>query len=150
MTALVALEREYAFGTLAAAARLEHADPDEHDVEPDAPEPGGDPGPMPTHTDHEETDVSVRITEAIGFDAEVSEPNGPAVHGYFTARWADARQPDFDRWLAERDAQVRADERERIAKAIEDLPTTWPNGVKHSAAWMRLESADVARQGADA
>ncbi|MBD5787132.1 hypothetical protein IF650_13170 [Cellulosimicrobium terreum] len=42
------LERGYAFATLAAAARLEHDGPDEDDVEPDAPEPGGDPGPMPT------------------------------------------------------------------------------------------------------
>ncbi|MFJ1510929.1 hypothetical protein [Cellulosimicrobium funkei] len=51
MTALVALESGYAFQTLVAAVRLEHDGVDEHDVEPDAPEPGGDPGPMPTPTD---------------------------------------------------------------------------------------------------
>ncbi|MFJ1510930.1 hypothetical protein [Cellulosimicrobium funkei] len=45
---------------------------------------------------------------------------------------------------------VRAAERERIAQAIEGLPTTWPSGVKHSAAWMRLEAADVARDEASA
>jgi len=45
------LARSYAFGTLVAAARLEHDDLDEHAVEPDAPEPFGDPGPMPTPTD---------------------------------------------------------------------------------------------------
>ena len=44
-----------------------------------------------------------RISEAIGYDVEVSEPNGPAVHGYITSRWADSRQPEFDRWLAEHD-----------------------------------------------
>lgn len=50
MTALVALERAHAFHTLAAAARAERDDVEEHDVEPDAPEPGGEPGPMPTPT----------------------------------------------------------------------------------------------------
>lgn len=44
-----------------------------------------------------------RISEAIGYDVEVSEPNGPAVHGYITSRWADSLQPEFDRWLAEHD-----------------------------------------------
>ena len=41
-----------------------------------------------------------RISEAIGYDVEVSKPNGPAVHGYITARWADSRQPEFDRFVA--------------------------------------------------
>ena len=49
-----------------------------------------------------------RISEAIGYDVEVSEPNGPAVHGYITSRWADSRQPEFDRWLAEHDREVAA------------------------------------------
>ena len=47
-----------------------------------------------------------RISEAIGYDVEVSEPNGPAVHGYITSRWADSLQPEFDRWLAEHDREV--------------------------------------------
>lgn len=46
----------------------------------------------------------------------------------------------------EKPGGVVYDERARIATAIENVPTTWPNGVKHSAAWMRLEAADVARQ----
>ena len=41
-----------------------------------------------------------RISDAIGYDVEVSEPNGPAVHGYITARWADSRQADFNRFVA--------------------------------------------------
>lgn len=41
-----------------------------------------------------------KISEAIGYDVEVSAPNGPALRGYITARWADERQPDFNRWLA--------------------------------------------------
>ena len=49
-----------------------------------------------------------RISEAIGYDVEVSEPNGPTVHGYITSRWADSRQPEFDRWLAEHDREVAA------------------------------------------
>ena len=49
-----------------------------------------------------------RISDAIGYDVEVSEPNGPAVHGYITARWADSRQPDFDRWLAAHDRETAA------------------------------------------
>ena len=47
-----------------------------------------------------------RISDAIGYDVEVSEPNGPAVHGYITDRWANSRQPEFDRWLAEHDREV--------------------------------------------
>ena len=47
-----------------------------------------------------------RISDAIGYDVEVSEPNGPAVHGYITDRWANSRQPEFDRWLAAHDAEV--------------------------------------------
>ena len=34
-----------------------------------------------------------RISDAIGYDVEVSEPNGPTVHGYITDRWANSRQP---------------------------------------------------------
>lgn len=41
-----------------------------------------------------------RISDAIGYDVEVSKPNGPAVHGYITARWADSRQADFNRFVA--------------------------------------------------
>ena len=41
-----------------------------------------------------------RISEAIGYDVEVSEPNGPTVHGYITDRWANSRQADFDRFVA--------------------------------------------------
>lgn len=41
-----------------------------------------------------------RISDAIGYDVEVSEPNGPAVHGYITDRWANSRQPEFDRFVA--------------------------------------------------
>lgn len=41
-----------------------------------------------------------QISEAIGYDVEVSEPNGPTVHGYITARWADSRQADFNRFVA--------------------------------------------------
>ena len=41
-----------------------------------------------------------RISDAIGYDVEVSEPNGPTVHGYITARWADSRQADFNRFVA--------------------------------------------------
>ena len=52
-----------------------------------------------------------RISDAIGYDVEVSEPNGPTVHGYITDRWANSRQPEFDRWLAEHD-------RERVCKAL--------------------------------
>lgn len=140
MTALVALERGYAFQTLVAAIRLEHSDPDEQDVEPDAPEPGGDPGPMPTPTDHEEKHVSEEYTPT---KDEVRTAHRVALRYVVDPEAADAA---FDRTIE----SVRADERERIAKAIEGLPTTWPNGVKHSAAWMRLEAADVARQGADA
>ena len=29
-----------------------------------------------------------RISEAIGYDVEVSEPNGPTVHGYITSHHA--------------------------------------------------------------
>ena len=47
-----------------------------------------------------------KISDAIGYDVEVSEPNGPAVHGYITDRWANSRQPEFDRWLAEHDREV--------------------------------------------
>ena len=49
-----------------------------------------------------------RISDAIGYDVEVSEPNGPAVHGYITDRWANSRQPDFDRWLAAHDRETAA------------------------------------------
>lgn len=158
MTALVALERGYTFQTLVAATHLERADLDEHDVEPDAPEPGGDPGPMPTPIDHEETHVSDQRT------AEHDDPGEAEALALLTptlAGWREAfgrflvRQdvdgPDdilaeFDRVIAKHDT----DERERIARAIEGIPTTWPNGVKHSAAWMRLEAADVARSGAGA
>ncbi|MBE9924451.1 hypothetical protein G8C93_00905 [Cellulosimicrobium cellulans] len=144
MTALVALECGYAFQTLVAAIRLERADLDEHDVEPDAPEPGGDPGPMPTPTEHEETHVSDEYTPTV---EEAGETYGI---GWF----ADDERPNrgtdpISEWVRFVES-VRTAERERIAKAIEGLPTTWPNGVKHSAAWMRLEAADVARQGADA
>lgn len=158
MTALVELERGYAFQTLVAAARLDHDDLDEHEVEPDAQEPGGDPGPMPTPTDHEETPVSDERT------AEHDDPGEAEALALLTptlAGWRDAfgrflirhdvDDPDeileeFDRMIAKHDTEERA----RIAQAIEGLPTTWPNGVKHSAAWMRLEAADVARHGADA
>ena len=43
---------------------------------------------------------TARISDAIGYDVEVSKPNGPAVHGYITARWADSRQADFNRFVA--------------------------------------------------
>ncbi|MFD4992856.1 hypothetical protein ACFWH7_04535 [Cellulosimicrobium cellulans] len=142
MTALDALERAYAFQTLVAAARLEHADPDEHDAEPDGPEPGGDPGPMPTPTDHEETHVSEEYTPTV---EEAGETYGI---GWF----ADDERPNrgtdpISEWVRFVES-VRAAARKRIAMAIEGLPTTWPTGVKHSAAWMRLEAADVARHGA--
>ncbi|WP_194522367.1 hypothetical protein [Cellulosimicrobium sp. JZ28] len=155
MTALVALERGYVFQTLVAAVRLEHDGVDEHDVEPDAPEPGGDPGPMPTPTDHEETHVSdERTAEHDPCEAEALALLTPTLAGWreafgrFLVRHdvddPDALLAEFDRVIAKHDAE----ERERIATAIEGLPTTWPNGVKHSAAWMRLEAADVAREGA--
>lgn len=140
MTALVVLERGYAFQTLVAAARLERDDVDEHDAEPDTPEPGGDPGPMPTPIDHEETHVSEEYTPTTD---EVRTAHRVALRGVVDPEAADAA---FDRTIE----SVRAAERERIAKAIEGLPTTWPNRVKHSAAWMRLEAADVARSGAGA
>ena len=41
-----------------------------------------------------------RISDAIGYDVEVSEPNGPTVHGYITDRWANSRQADFNRFVA--------------------------------------------------
>ena len=47
-----------------------------------------------------------RISDAIGYDVEVSEPNGPTVHGYITDRWANSRQPEFDRWLNEVKAEA--------------------------------------------
>lgn len=50
-----------------------------------------------------------RISEAIGYDVEVSEPNGPAVHGYITSRWADSRQPEFDRFVARIKAEAWAE-----------------------------------------
>ncbi|NMF29617.1 hypothetical protein [Cellulosimicrobium aquatile] len=144
MTALVALERGYAFQTLAGSARRERADPDEHDVEPDSPEPGDDPGPMPTPTDHEETHVSDERTVEHDDFCEAEE----VITGGWTSCACAYRAARG--LVANHDDQVRGAERERIAKAIENLPTTWPNGVKHSAAWMRLEAADVARYGADA
>jgi hypothetical protein len=158
VTALVELEHAHAFQTLVAAARAEHADPDERDVEPDAPEPGGAPGPMPTPTDREETHVSDERT------AEHDDPGEADALALLTptlAGWREAfgrflvrhdvDDPDeileeFDRVIAKHDAE----ERVRIATAIEDLPTTWPSGVKHSAAWMRVEAADVARDRASA
>lgn len=60
-----------------------------------------------------------RITEAMGYDCEVSVPNGPAMHGYVLARWADRRQPIFEKWYAE-----------KIRAAKE---TAWRQGVL--AAW---------------
>lgn len=51
LSAAAVLERGYALGTLATAALVEHDDPDEDDVEPDPPEPGGDDAPMPTPTE---------------------------------------------------------------------------------------------------
>ncbi|MEV8177218.1 hypothetical protein AB0O99_04120 [Cellulosimicrobium funkei] len=142
MTALVELERGYAFQTLVAAARLEHTEPDERDVEPDAPEPGGDPGPMPTPINHAEKHVqnARRLwIDTTGQPVITTTPNG--VKNATRWGWTEAKAVPLTH---------DTEERERIAKAIEDLPTTWPNGVKHSAAWMRLEAADVARRGADA
>ena len=137
-----ALKRGYAFQTLVAAARLEHADPDEHDVEPDAAEPGGDPGPMPTPTNHEETQVqnARRLwIDTTGQPVITTTPNG--VKNATRWGWTEAKVVPLTH---------DAEERERIAKAIEDLPTTWPNGVKHSSAWMRHEAAATARDGARA
>lgn len=37
----------------------------------------------------------------IGYDCEVSVPNGPAVHGFILARWMDQAQPRFDEFLSE-------------------------------------------------
>lgn len=46
------------------------------------------------------------ITEAIGYDGEVSEPGGPVVRGYFTDRWAKEVTPRFTRWLARKQAKA--------------------------------------------
>lgn len=54
-----------------------------------------------------------RITEAIGCDVEVSEPNGKPVRGYIMARWVDERQPDFDRWYEAEKAKWQAEAWER-------------------------------------
>ena len=50
-----------------------------------------------------------RISDAIGYDVEVSEPKGPTVHGYITARWADSRQADFNRFVARIKAEAWAE-----------------------------------------
>lgn len=142
MTALVALEHGSAFQTLVTAVRLERDSPGEHDVEPDAPEPGGDPGPMPTPTDHEEKHVqnARRLwIDTTGQPVITTTPNG--VKNATRWGWTEAKAVPLTH---------DTEERERIATAIEGLPTTWPTGVKHSAAWMRVEAADVARQGAGA
>lgn len=47
-----------------------------------------------------------RLSHAMGYDAEVSEPNGQPVHGYVLARWADSREPEFQRWLTSLLAQA--------------------------------------------
>lgn len=60
-----------------------------------------------------------RISDAIGYDVEVSEPNGPTVHGYITVRWADSRQPEFDAWLNE----VKADLLHEVADLYDTLQT---------------------------
>lgn len=44
----------------------------------------------------------------IGYDAKVSEPNGPVVHGYFVDSWGKEAQENFDKWLAEHDAEAEA------------------------------------------
>ena len=73
-----------------------------------------------------------RISDAIGYDVEVSEPNGPTVHGYITDRWANSRQPEFDAWLAEHDAKVREVAAQRIYAALsghsDDLDATLTHG----------------------
>ena len=46
------------------------------------------------------------IQNVIGYDCEVSTPNGPAVHGFILARWMDDAQKRFDAWLKEHDRQV--------------------------------------------
>ena len=55
-----------------------------------------------------------RISDAIGYDVEVSEPNGPAVHGYITDRWANSRQPEFDRWLNSIKAEALREARDAV------------------------------------
>lgn len=42
-----------------------------------------------------------KLQEIIGYDCEVSVPNGPAVHGYILARWMDEAQKRFEEWLDE-------------------------------------------------
>lgn len=175
------LARAYAFGTLAAAARAQHDEPDEHDVEPDAAEPGSDPGPMPTPAmadgcgyeicrnwagsgcvcDVLDLEPDIVEEDPVNDErtAEHDDPGEAEALALLTptlAGWREAfgrflvqhdvDDPDdllaeFDRVIAKHDTE----ERQRVAKAIEALPTTWPNGVKHSAAWMRHEAAAIAR-----
>ena len=46
------------------------------------------------------------IQSVIGYDCEVSTPNGPAIQGHILARWMDEAQKRFDAWLEEHDRQV--------------------------------------------
>lgn len=46
------------------------------------------------------------IFEIIGYVGEVSEPNGPAVKGYFLDDWGRKTQVKFDRWLAQHDKEM--------------------------------------------
>lgn len=57
------------------------------------------------------------------------------------------RRAEFDRWLAAHDAQVRADERERIASAIEALrvDAAMPSPLSYRIA--RDAAARIARDG---
>ena len=50
-----------------------------------------------------------KLQEIIGYDCEVSVPNGPAVHGYILARWMDEAQKNFDAWLAEHYRRAKAE-----------------------------------------
>lgn len=46
------------------------------------------------------TSTHMSLFAIIGYQAEVSEPNGPAVHGYFLDRWGQEAQQRFETWLA--------------------------------------------------
>jgi hypothetical protein len=43
------------------------------------------------------------LFDIIGYVGEVSEPNGPAVKGYFLDRWGQEANRDFQAWLDEHD-----------------------------------------------
>lgn len=67
-----------------------------------------------------------RIADLIGYGVEVSAPDGPAVYGYITARWAESRQADFEGALNKIKADAW-DEGVRAARAAQPMSAPHPD-----------------------